>query len=322
MPVELSSDGGPEFDSVETKDFLSRWGVRHRISSSYFPSSNGRAELAVKATKRLLMNNVDKNGDLDNDKMVRALLIQRNTPDPGCKLSPAEILFGHQLRDTLPLIRKDIDTFDNQQFAYHWREAWRLKEESLKARYVKTMESLNEHSRPTPPLTVGDTVFIQNQTGQFPTRWDRSGQVVAVKDHNQYLVKVAGTGRLTLRNRQFLRKYKSHNLLQTQFTPSLSPGLDNTPTVPVPSSTPLTTPHHTVQTNDETHAIAPSSPEQQQPQPSALPSTVDASTDTPTALPNSTAPLPSPPQPRRSTRVRRPPKLYEPETGKFVPQSP
>jgi len=82
------------------------------------------------------MNNVDCNGNLDNDNMVRALLIQRNTPDPGCKLSPAEVLFGRTLRDTLPYIRKDVDTFQNPQLADRWREAWRLKEESLKARYV------------------------------------------------------------------------------------------------------------------------------------------------------------------------------------------
>ena len=58
VPVEISSDGGPEFISKETKDFFRRWGVRHRLSSVDFPSSNGRAELAVKATKLLLMSNV------------------------------------------------------------------------------------------------------------------------------------------------------------------------------------------------------------------------------------------------------------------------
>jgi len=66
VPVELSSD---EFIAGETKAFLKKWGVRHRQSSSYFLSSNGRAELAVKSTKRLLMDNIDKNGDLNNDRV-------------------------------------------------------------------------------------------------------------------------------------------------------------------------------------------------------------------------------------------------------------
>jgi len=33
-----------------------------------------------------------------------------------------------------------------------------------------------------------------------------------VKDYNQYIVKVDGTRRLTLRNRQFLRRYRPHQL--------------------------------------------------------------------------------------------------------------
>ena len=115
VPIEMASDGGPEYTARMTEDFLHRWGVRHRRSSSYYPSSNGRAELAVKSTKRLLMDNVGPSGELDNDKFVRALLTQRNTPDAGCKLSPADVLFVKPLRDTLPYICKDKMLFNNSQ---------------------------------------------------------------------------------------------------------------------------------------------------------------------------------------------------------------
>ena len=47
---------------------------------------------------------------------------------------------------------------------------------------------------------------VQNQTGEKPTRWDNTGVVVEVKEFDQYLVKMDGTGRLSLRNRKFLRK--------------------------------------------------------------------------------------------------------------------
>ena len=212
VPTEISSDGGSEFVAAETKQFYKKWGIKHRLSSAYLPSSNGRAELAVKSTKRLLMDNISPNGDLDNDKMVRALLVQRNTPDPGCKLSPAQILFGRPLRDSLPTLDKSIMVFNNSQISEQWRDAWRMKEDALKTRYVKTLENLQEHSRTLPPLAIGDRVMVQNQTGRFPTRWDRSGRVVEVKEHDQYVVKVSGTGRLTLRNRRFLRQYQPHAL--------------------------------------------------------------------------------------------------------------
>lgn len=64
------------------ESFFNRQGVRHCISSSYLPSSNGRAEEAVKMDKRLMMDNVARDGSLDTDKMVRALLMLRNTQDP------------------------------------------------------------------------------------------------------------------------------------------------------------------------------------------------------------------------------------------------
>ena len=127
-------------------------------------------------------------------------------------MSPAEVLFGHPLRDTLPLIHKDVDTFHNNQFANHSREAWRLKEQLLKTQYIKSLENLADHSHPLPPLTIGYNIFIQNQTGQFPIHWDHSGTVVNVKGHDQYVVKVAGTGMLTLHNRRFLKIFKAHLL--------------------------------------------------------------------------------------------------------------
>ncbi len=52
--------------------------------------------------------------------------------------------------------------------------------------------------------------MIQNQVGRHPDKWDKSGVVVETKDNDQYVVKVAGSGRLTLRNRRFLRKYEPH----------------------------------------------------------------------------------------------------------------
>ena len=64
MPDEVSTDGGLEFTAFATQQFFTTWGVKHRVSSAYFPQSNGHAEVAVKATKRLLMANVSPSGDL------------------------------------------------------------------------------------------------------------------------------------------------------------------------------------------------------------------------------------------------------------------
>ena len=51
------------------------------------------------------MENFGPNDELQNDKMVQALITKRNTPDPGCKLFSAQILLSCRLRDSLPYIR-------------------------------------------------------------------------------------------------------------------------------------------------------------------------------------------------------------------------
>ena len=217
VPEELSSDGGPEFIAQETADFLNRWGVKHRVSSAYFPQSNGRAEVAVKMTKRLLMDNIGENGSLNNDATVRALLQLRNTPDRDCKLSSAEVLFGRSLRDSMPQLDKTVSIHDSDQIHNQWHQAWAAKEDAIRSRLVRSCEQLEKGSKDLPPLREGDQVFLQNQHSRpgHANKWDRQGTIIAVKNNDQYLVKVNGSGRLTVRNRRFLRKFQ----LRSEYVP-------------------------------------------------------------------------------------------------------
>ena len=113
VPVSMSSDGAPELVARETQDFFKRWGVKHRLSPAYLAQRNGRAEVTVKAMKRLISDNITKDGSIDNDKFVRAMLTKRNTPDQFSKLSPAELVMGRKLRDNLPMIPKDMMVMHN-----------------------------------------------------------------------------------------------------------------------------------------------------------------------------------------------------------------
>ena len=78
----------------------------------------------------------------------------------------------------------------------------------MRARNVRNAERLTEHTVRLQPFKVGDRVSMQNQTGNHPLRWDRTGLVIEVKQFDQYAVKVDGSGRVTLRNRKFLRKIR------------------------------------------------------------------------------------------------------------------
>ena len=204
IPEELSTDGGSTYMAYETKKFLSDYGVKHRVSSVAYPHSNQRAELAVKSMKRLIRENTSQDGSLNNDKFLRAVISYRNTPDRDTERSPAQVIFGRNLRDFLPA----------PLYRYRPQPEWVLlrddRERALRKRALRNMEHLTLGTRSLPPLQVHDTVQVQNQVGNHPSRWDITGTVVEAKEHDQYVVKVHGSGRLTTRNRKFLKKIEPY----------------------------------------------------------------------------------------------------------------
>ena len=231
VPEELTSDGGPQFTSGVTQEFLTSWGVRHRLTSVANPHANTRAEVAVKTVKRMLMTNTSAIGSLNVDAFQRAMLMYRNSIDPETKSSPAMVLFGRPTRDCIPA---PLGRYCPHQT---WQETLMNREKALAIRHSREREKWSEHTRELKPLEIGDHVYIQNQVGNHPLRWDRTGIVVEIKDFKQYQVKVDGTGRVTLRNRKSLRKFTPFYQSQ-KLNPPVIPkqsGEPKAPTVQIPA---------------------------------------------------------------------------------------
>ena len=55
-------------------------------------------------------------------------------------------------------------------------------------------------------LDIGNIVSVQNQTGPRAKKWDKTGVIVETLPYDQYRIKMDGSGQVTLRNRQFIRK--------------------------------------------------------------------------------------------------------------------
>ena len=110
-------------------------------------------------------------------------------------------VFGRPTKDLIPILPGK----------YHphqmWSDSLDLREATLRQRHMSHHDKWSEHTRALTQLRVGDKVRIQNQTGPHPTKWDRTGTIVEVRQFHQYLVRMDGSGRLSPRNRKFLRKY-------------------------------------------------------------------------------------------------------------------
>ena len=313
---QFSSDSGPQFRSSQFQEFLRCWGVEHRVSSAYHPKSNLRAETAVKSAKRIVMENTKLDGSPMQDKIQRAIMQHRNTPDTEFGLSPSQLLFGRPIRDFLP-IRPG-------QFSPHevWVDCREKREVAFRTRLMRGVERWSEHSRDLPPLEPGTKVLIQNQYGAGKTakKWDKSGLVIESLGFNKYRVRIDGSGRITDRNRQFLKKFTpvtptspgpSPNCLHSSSRPS--PRIDNE--MPVASDP---TPRYQQVVPDQGEVPVPSSP------PPAIPQSFPNSPGSPSFVtpPSSpvvniperetiTLPPVTPTMPRRSTRVRQPPERFK-----------
>ena len=209
VPTEIATDGGPPFNAYDYKSFLRTWDVNPRLSSAYYPQSNGRAEAAVKSAKRILLGNINpRTGALDTDAAARALMCHRNTPAQDTGISPSMMLYGRSLRDHLPR--------SNLEFRPEWEVIKDARELALAKRVLKPAAS---QKRELESLCPGDSVQIQNQAGNHPKKWSNTGVVARALPNRQYEVIVDGSRRTTLRNRRFLKHISPVQQRASNFIP-------------------------------------------------------------------------------------------------------
>ena len=148
-------------------------------------------------------------------------------------------------------------------------------------------------------------VILQNQhgAGKISKKWDRTGLVIDDLGHNKYRIKVDGSGRVTDRNRQFLRQFTPHTPVQSgphpgnYFHPEPvdepAPQVD-LPLPPVLNPEPVAEPMPRTPVRPEPPAVMPQTPE--------TPGSPSFATPPSTPITNIL--------PRLSTRVSRPPDRF------------
>ena len=107
----------------------------------------------------------------------------------------------------------------------------------------------NEHSKELKPIECKTQVIIQENG-----RWFRVGRVVEALPNRQYLIKLGGSGRLTLRNRRFLKPCKG------QKTPEIIPSPLGTSNPPKHTSNPQDVNNTPAQQSDPPAPDTPASP--------------------------------------------------------------
>ena len=196
---ELALDNASVYKSAEAQEFLARFGIKHRVARAYTPHSNQLAEGTIKAAKRMLRDNTGTQGTLDTNKYLAAKLTHRNRPDPETSISSSNVVFDRRIKDLMPIRPGRL------RVAPRWAKMLKQQETVMARRHLARGKELIKHTRELVPRKVGDTVSIQNQHGNTPLKWDNTGIIMEVGAYDKYTVKINGIGRLTDRNRRFLR---------------------------------------------------------------------------------------------------------------------
>ena len=142
----VRSDNGPQYDSAKFAKFAEDWEFKHGTSSPLYAQSNGEAERAVQTVKNLLQK---------EDDPSKALLTYRSTPLQRGK-SPSELLFGHQIRCTLPCLPESL------QPTWPGIEDWKREESERKMKW-KYYYDARHRVKELHPLQPGDHVWIQGE---------------------------------------------------------------------------------------------------------------------------------------------------------------
>ena len=133
---------------------------------------------------------------MDSDAYAEGLLELRNTPRADGR-SPAQVLFGHPLRSTVPA--------HHRAFADRWQRAADACDAKAAAQQERTTERYDASARRHSALRMGQHVLLQDPVSGM---WDRTGVITAVGRRRDYLVRLP-SGRIYWRNRRYLRPQRA-----------------------------------------------------------------------------------------------------------------
>ena len=172
LPEEVVSDNGPQFVSNEFAEFMHKNCIKHTLTPSYHPQSNGAAERAVRIVKEALVKQVlegNKSRSIKH-RLADFLLRYCATPHSTTGAMPAELLMRRRLRTRLSQVKPDL--------------AQTVESKQNKQKEFKDLKSHQDRL-----FVENDMVRVRNTQARSSTERWILGRVVKVCGPRTYLVK-------------------------------------------------------------------------------------------------------------------------------------
>ena len=90
----IISDGGSHFNNAHFRALLKKYGVHHRVTTTYHPQANGQVEVSNQEVKTILMKIIRPDGKDWAHKLPDALWAYRATYKTPIGMSPDEAIYA------------------------------------------------------------------------------------------------------------------------------------------------------------------------------------------------------------------------------------
>ncbi|XP_062715815.1 uncharacterized protein K02A2.6-like isoform X1 [Aedes albopictus] len=197
FPRTITLDNGRQFVSVEFERYCRNRGIILNKTTPYWPQENG----LVERQNRSLMKRLKISQVLNRDwkrELLTYLSMYYSTPHSTTGTTPAELMFGRNIRTKLPTLR-DLST-EAPPTEYRDRDL-QQKERG------KVTEDLRRRAKPS-ELNVGDEVYMKNVLpgNKLTPTFNPKVMTVAAKQGSRVTVQNNETGKSYDRNSSHLKK--------------------------------------------------------------------------------------------------------------------
>lgn len=198
FPAEIQSDNGSVFTSCLTTTFFERCGIKISHSSIYHPQSNPveRMHSVLKRVLRALCFEHDEDWEAC---IPAALFAIRSAPHESTGFSPAELVYGRNLRSPLSLLKDAWEGYqgDPRVVSYvldlleRLSKTKELVEENIKAAQSSAKTYYDKSSRQR-TFHIGDEVMLLRQCkkNKMDVQWEGPAKVVSRLSDTNYEVKL------------------------------------------------------------------------------------------------------------------------------------
>ena len=244
LPKTIQSDQGSNFMSHCFKNQLKEWGIKHIVASPYHAQSQGALERfhqTLKAMMRKFCLNVSKSWEGDLPFLLFAI---RSVPNESLGLSPFEVVFGHNVRGPLDVLRESWEEANiNPEHIGEWLSktrgklysAWGMVRENLIKAQTK-MKAMYDFKSKSRQFHKGDSVLVLLPVPGDPLHAKFMGPYTIEKKVNETNYVINTPDRINPTKAKIITDEVDYMLTNKLIKPSFSPWSSPVVLVPKPNN--------------------------------------------------------------------------------------